>query len=511
MLDSSVNNKRIAKNTLYLYLRMAFSVIVSLYTSRVVLDTLGVTDYGIYSVVGGIVVMFKFINTSMSGATSRFLSYEMGRNNYPMLQKTFSSALIVHAIIALLILVLAETIGLWILVSKLDIPEDRMFAAHIVYQCSVLTMMLSVSQVPYNASIIAHEKFDVYAYVEILHVSLKLALVFILVIGNYDKLILYAVLVLLVSVIIRGVYWAYCRHRFMECHYEHVRDASYVKKLLSFSGWDMYGNMSVACRQQGGNILVNMFLGVTMNAASGVATSVHTHVFGFCNNVITASRPAIIKLYAQSNIVGMISAMANAAKVSMFLFLLIALPLYVEMDYVLGLWLVDVPAKSAAICRILLISQLFMLQNAILVIAIHATGRIKRISIQTGTLYLLNLIPVYVFLYLRYSIEYAYGTMILFSMLIYLSNIMIVKHQIPQFNTVNYLSNTILKTLLVTVPVGIVLCFVSVKLDSGLFRLAIQFCLTLFSISLLFYAFVLKPSERSQVRRIIKQKTHLKM
>ena len=265
MQDTTSNNKRIAKNTIMLYIRMFISMLVGLYTSRVVLATLGVEDYGIYGVVGGVVAMMGFLNASMSGATSRFLTFELGRGDKDRLAKTFSSALIVHIAIAIIVFILAETVGLWFLCNKLNIPEGRMEAAHWVYQFSILATMLSITQVPYNATIIAHEKMDVYAYMEILNVSLKLLIVYLLCIGNFDKLILYASLMLAVSILIMMVYRIYAIRQFPEAHFHWIWDKTYLRPLLSFSGWDLYGNACVIARQQGTNFLINIFYGVVFN------------------------------------------------------------------------------------------------------------------------------------------------------------------------------------------------------------------------------------------------------
>ena len=272
--EAPTSNKRIAKNALMLYIRMFISMIVGLYTSRVVLATLGVEDYGIYGVVGGVVSMMGFLNASMSGATSRFLTFELGRGDMKRLADTFSSALIVHIGIAIIVFIVAETVGLWFLCNKLVIPEDRMEAAHWVYQCSILSAMLGITQAPYNASIIAHEKMGVYAYVEILNVTLKLLIVYLLVIGDFDKLKLYAVLVLAVSVLIMLIYRIYCIRMFQETHFHFVWKKDILKPLLSFSGWNLYGNLGNMFQQQGTNFVINFFFGVVMNAAMSVGLTV---------------------------------------------------------------------------------------------------------------------------------------------------------------------------------------------------------------------------------------------
>ena len=274
MQDTTSNNKRIAKNTIMLYIRMFISMVVGLYTSRVVLATLGVEDYGIYGVVGGVGAMMGFLNASMSGATSRFLTFELGRGDKDRLAKTFSSALIVHIAIAIIVFILAETVGLWFLCNKLNIPEGRMEAAHWVYQFSILATMLSITQVPYNATIIAHEKMDVYAYMEILNVTLKLLIVYLLTIGDFDKLKLYAVLTFAVSLIIMMIYRIYCLRHFKESRFHWVWDKTYLTPLLSFSGWNLYGNFGGIAGNQANNFVINSFFGVVMNAAASVAFTV---------------------------------------------------------------------------------------------------------------------------------------------------------------------------------------------------------------------------------------------
>ena len=302
-MDSSISsNKRIAKNTAMLYLRLLISIVVGLFTSRVVLQTLGVADYGIFGVVGGVVSMFTFLNSALSGATSRFLTFEMGRGDQRKLSDTFCSALMVHFGIALIILVLAETIGLWFLCNKLVIPAGRMSAAHVVYQCSILGMVFAVMQVPFSAAIIAHEKMDVFAYIELLNVFLKLGMVFCLLIGNFDKLILYSVLVLCVHAFISFVYAFYGLRHFPETHFRWVWRKDILIGLTSFSGYNLFGNFGAVFNLQGINFLINIFFGVILNAASSVASTVSGIINGFVSNIVMAFRPPITKAYAQGDI-----------------------------------------------------------------------------------------------------------------------------------------------------------------------------------------------------------------
>ena len=321
--QTSDNNKRIAKNTLYMYMRMGITMLVQLYTSRVVLQTLGVEDYGIYGVVGGIVAMMGFLNASMSGATSRFLTFELGKGDKDRLEKTFSSALIVHIIIAAIVFIVAETVGLWFLCNKLVIPENRMNAAFCVYQMSIISAMLSITQVPYNACIIAHEKMDVYAYVEILNVTLKLLIVYLLVIGNFDKLILYSALYFVTSFIVMMAYRVYCLRNFFETKFHWIWNKEYLRPLLSFAGWNLFGNFGSIVGNQASNLVINSFFGVLMNAAASVALTVCGIVTQFASNAMTAFRPPITKLYAQGKVIEMQSLTLLALKAIMILYTIV--------------------------------------------------------------------------------------------------------------------------------------------------------------------------------------------
>ena len=498
------SNSRIAKNTVFLYLRMLLSLVVSLYTSRVVLQVLGAQDYGLYSVVGGIVIMFGFLNSSMSGAPSRFLTYEIGRKDDERLKDTFSSAMEVHIAIALVIFVVAETVGLWLLAYKLNIPEGRMGAAHVVYQTSVLSMMVGVTQVPYNASIIAHEKMDVYAYVEMLNILLKLVIVYVLLIGNLDKLILYAFLILGVSVFIAVIYRVYCIRKFKECHFHAVWRPKVIKPLLTFSGWDLYGNMSGTVQQQGINMIVNHFLGVAINAASGIATTVNVAVAGFAKNIIMAFRPQIIQNYAQGNIGAMSKLMTNASKYCLMLFLAMSLPLIAVMPYVLQLWLTEVPAKTVEICRIVLLTNIPGLLNSIVVIGIHATGKIKRLSFISGSLFLLTLLPVYIVLYADGAVEEVYWCTFISMGGVFISDSIILKRNIPDFPLSLFLVETFGKTIPAAIAVVFILYLITQRCPSGFSQLMLSVTVSLIGFGTYTYYFAIDRATRSKVNEKIK-------
>jgi O-antigen/teichoic acid export membrane protein len=389
--NSKETNRRIAKNTFLLYCRMLISTVISLYTSRIILETLGAEDFGIYGVVGSITAIFIYVNSSMSGATSRFLTFELGKQNIDKLKKTFSVALTIHILIAILIFILGETIGLWFFENKLVVPAGRMDTARWVYQLSIIGAIITVTQVPYNASIIAHEQMQVYAYIEIGKSFLNLGIVFLLKIRNFDRLILYAILFLCVSAIISLVYRIYCVHHYLECNYKFCWDTKIIKPMLAFSSWNLYISFGSSVRTQGVNILLNMFFGAVLNAAYGIAMQVQHAMLAFAYNFLNAIRPQIIKQYVGKKIDKMLHLLYNGSKFSFLLVLLLAIPLIIENHFILSIWLKEAPDYSVVFCQLVLVNCLLYSMSAIVEIAIHATGKIKKYSIFTGSVYLLVL------------------------------------------------------------------------------------------------------------------------
>lgn len=495
------SNRRIAKNTVALYLRMFLTMIVGFYTSRVVLNTLGVQDYGIYGVVGGVIAMMGFLNAAMAGATSRFLTFELGRGDSARLARTFSSALIIHMGIALVVMVLGETVGLWFLCNKLVIPPSRIEAAHWVYQLSILSSMIGITQAPYDASIISHEKMNVYAYVEILNSLLKLAIVYLLVLGHFDKLKLYAVLTLAVSVTIMMIYRVYCLRHFKETRFHWVWDKAILKPMLSFSGWDLYGNACVTARQQGINFLINMFFGVTLNAASSIATTVTGMISGLVFNVITAFRPQIIKQHAQNKIEEMQSLMANAAVITIILYGILLTPCFFEMPLLLHIWLGIVPAHAVDFCRILLFSSTIGLINSIVNIGIHATGDIKKISLITGSIFLLSLPAVYIFFKLKFDVDYAYFTLVFVNFLVVTSDLIILKKQIKNIHILAIVKS-IAASLTVVAISALPTYWVYLNIHESLLRLCIITIInTILLLSISYFFFI-----DEETRKILKNK-----
>lgn len=505
MQDTTSNNKRIAKNTIMLYIRMFISMLVGLYTSRVVLATLGVEDYGIYGVVGGVVGMMGFLNASMSGATSRFLTFELGKGDKERLAKTFSSALIVHIGIAIVVLILAETVGLWFLSSKLNIPAERMQAAHWVYQLSILSAMFGITQVPYNAAIIAHEKMDVYAYVEILNVSLKLLLVYLLCIGNFDKLILYASLMLAVSILIMMVYRIYAIRQFPEAHFHWIWDKTYLRPMMNFSGWDLYGNMCVVARQQGNNFLVNIFYGVVFNAASSIATTINGVIKGLVYSTVTAVQPQIIKSYSQGNYKDMENLVCNASLYIVLLFGCAIIPVLLDIGFVLKMWLGIVPQKADIFCKIMILSTAICTVNVILGTCLHATGNIKRISFHSGTLFLISLLPVYFFFKQGMAVEMSYWTILFFDICVTTMNLYNIKKQIPELNILK-LVYTILKPIIIIAVLFPIPYLFYVNMGEGFLRLLIISMVNVMDIALFSFFIILSKQQRILIVSFLKSK-----
>ena len=434
MHQSEPSARRIARNTLMLYFRTFLSVVVGLYASRVVLSTLGVEDYGILGLVGGIVSIFGFLNISLEGATSRFITYDLELNNVENLKQTFNSAFQSHFIIAFIVFFLSETIGLWFVNNQLDIPQERYFAANCIYQLSVLSAVIGITQAPYSAVILAHEQMDVYAWFEILNAFLKLVIVWLLQLASFDKLIFYGILSFVVTVLIRFIYRIYCHRHYPESHLCFYWKPEILRKLFSFTGWNLYADASVTIRQQGINILINRFFGVALNAACSIAAIVQGTVWTCGYYVLAAFRPQIIKQYAKRNFVLMQQMMSNSLKFTLLFFLLVSVPAILCMPTLMNLWLGKVPEYAIIIAQILLIDNLFGLINHTFYIGIQSQGDIRKFSFVNGTLKLLCL-PC-IFLLLRVTthptIPFAFNVVVLIA-ITYL-NMRLLKVKIPQLD-----------------------------------------------------------------------------
>ncbi len=387
---SQVNSKRIAKNTIMLYVRMMVIMLVTLLTSRLVLDALGFVDYGIYNVVGGVISMLSFINNSMTISVQRYFSYEIGKRDAQGLNKIFNIAFQAHILIALMFLIIAETIGLWFVSTQLTIPKDRVFAAMWVYQSVVFSSILTITQVPYAAMIIAKEKMNIYAYLSVLDVFLKLVIVYILYLHIFDNLILYAILTMLVNSITIICYRIYVIKSFCESRILKYWNIHQLKELFSFASWSMLGEIAWAFTGQGVNILLNIFFGPVINAARGISSQVDAAVRSFVQGFQTAVNPQLIKSYAADEIKEMLHLLYRSIRFSYFLLFLLALPLIIEMDFVLGLWLKSVPKHAVLFCRLSLICSLVDTLSNLLTQIPRASGKVRNYQMVVSTILLLN-------------------------------------------------------------------------------------------------------------------------
>lgn len=407
MGSHSENTRRIAKNTIFLYVRMLFSMLVSLYTSRLVLQALGVEDYGIYNVVGGFVAMFSILSGSLSAAVSRFLTFELGRGNSKRLRDVFSTSLNIHIVLSIIIIVLSETVGLWFLNNKMVIPIERMYAANFVFQFSIVSFVLGLLSVSYNASIVSHENMKVFAYIGISDILIRLFIVLFISYSSlhFDRLIIFALLILCESVLMQVIYYIYCRRSFSECRYQFVFKRELFKEVAGFAGWNFIGASSAVLRDQGGNLLLNLFFGPAMNAVRGISQQVNGAVSAFVNNFMVAVNPQITKSYASGDYSYMMSLIFYGARFSFYMLFVLSLPILINTEYVLYLWLGEYPEHTVSFVRLVLIFSLIESISNPLITSMLATGRIKVYQIIVGGLQMLNFPLSYIFLRLGFPPE----------------------------------------------------------------------------------------------------------
>ena len=392
MTDQSANI-RLAKNTILLYGRMIILMLISLYTSRVILNALGVVDYGIYNVVGGVVAMFSMISASLSSAITRFMTYELGKNNSVKLPIVFSTSVNIQIILVLIIICIAETIGLWFLNYHLVIPENRIDAANWCYQFSLITFSINLISVPYNASIIAHEKMSAFAYISIIEAIGQLIIAFLIQQNPFDRLILYGLLLCLLAILVRFIYTIYCNRQFKECHFSLLIDKRLIKQMLFFAGWNMYGTCSAVLRTQGNNILLNMFFGPAVNGAQAIATKVNAVVANFVQKFIVAINPQITKSYAVGDKENMFNLVFQGGRFSFYLILLLSMPIILNTNYILVIWLKLVPEYTVIFIQLILILEMCESLSHTMVTAILAEGNIKKYMLIVGSLQMLN-VPI---------------------------------------------------------------------------------------------------------------------
>lgn len=498
------NNKRIAKNTVFLYIRQMLVMAVQLYTSRVVLNALGVENYGIYNIVGGVVVLFSFINNSLSSATQRFLNFELGKGNVDRLGRVFSMSLTIHICVAFIVVVLAETIGLWFLNTQMNIPWERIGAANWVYQFSILVICINFIQVPYHASVVAYEKMSFFAYIAIVEVGLKLLIVFLLLYVRYDKLKLYSILTFCVSVVVFLCYKRYCNIQFNISRYQYFWDKEMFSRLLGFSGWMLCGAAAGVGATQGVNIFLNIFHGVAVNAAMGISNQVNVAVNQFVSNFQTAFMPQVIKLYAVGDMPQLRILTNRASRFSFLLLFALACPLMLNVDFVLCLWLKNVPPHATTFCVLVLVYSLIESVSKPVGFVLHATGRVKFYNISMSIALFMNIVFSYVFLKLGFQPEVVLVVSILVC-IVCLGIRLLLARRYHTLKIRDYVCNVLLRSLGVSLLVLPLPLYVSMCLSrwTGFFTSSSIF---IFLLAVVAYFIGLTRAERSKVGALIRAK-----
>ena len=499
---------KIAKNTFIMYIRMFVMLLIGLYTSRVVLNTLGVSDYGIYNVVGGVVSMFAVISSSLSSSISRFITFEIGHGDISKLKDIFSTSVLAQVILAIFMFLIMELVGIWFLNYKMNIPITRLGAANMVMHCSILTFVFALINTPFNAEIIAHERFGIFAYITLAEACLKLLIVYILDVSPYDKLKTYAVLLLLVAVVFQVVYIVYCKKMFEECTIRLRLNKKLIKEMTGFAGWSFWGNASWILNSQGIDVLINLFFGVTLNAARGIANQVNSVVQGFVSNFTVTLNPQITKSYAQNNFDNLHKLVFVGAKYSYFLMLIFSIPICLETKQLLVLWLKVVPDYSVIFVRLTLISTMIFVLGMTLTVAQSSTGKMKRMAMGTSLLTFLEFPFVYICFKYGMSAISCYIVHIVIYFTLLFVKIQIVKRDI-RITCMAFIRSVLFKVLLVTILAIPIPMFVYCQLNETVLRLLLVSFASILSSLLFIYCLGMNNNERKILISYVKNKISL--
>ena len=507
-MDTSSNNRRIAKNTIILYLRMILLMVVNLYTSRVILSALGIEDYGIYNVVGGVVAMFGFINIAMANGTLRYLTFELGRKNYSRLRSVFITSVNIHLLIALVAVILAETVGLWFLNNKMVIPDERMGASMWVYQFSVVSTTVMFASVPYNACIVAHERMSVFAYISIFEAAMKLVISLVLCLFQGDRLILYGLMLLCVQILVRIIYGVYCRRHFEEARYELRFDRCLFREMLSFSGWNLWGSTASVAMTQGLNILLNVFFGPVINAARGVAAQVQSAVIQFATNFQTALNPQIIKSYASRELDYMHSLIFRSSRFSFCLLFCLCLPVFIETDMLLGLWLKEVPMYSSEFLRLILCASIIQSVSSPLMTSAQATGKVRVYQSVVGCILIMVLPAAYIVLKLGGSPISVFITEIAVCAVAFIVRLLIVR-SIIHFSLRAFFTNVLLRCVLVAITAVVVPFLLNMFIGDSIVSSLVVCAVSVMSASSATLLIGMTKNEREAIFKAVRGRLHI--
>lgn len=504
MSDTSINNKRIAKNTLFLYLRMGLVLVVSLFTTRVVLQALGVEDYGINNVVSGFVTMFAFLNTSMSNGVQRFYNFSLGKKNEYSITDVYNTALQIQIILSVILLFLLETFGLWYIHTQMVIPDERFSAALWVFHFSVLSLVLLVLQIPYSAAIMAYERMDYYAYLSIFDVMAKLGIAYAIKYAAIDKLILYGALNMIVSLICFFLYYGYSKHQFHELKTDLKIRKEIFQPMLSFSGWNVFGSFAYMIKGQGLNMLLNVFFGPVVNAARGISTMVMSAIQGFQANIVIAFRPQLVQSYAAGDNSRVLKLFYSLSKASFILLAMLSIPVIIEINYILHLWLGDtIPDYTIQFTILVLVNMVISSLNTPVSQVVHATGKMKLYQIGTSTMVCAILPASWIFLKLGFDPVSVYWVSLIITIINqYVCNLLL--RRIYTYSLMEYGIKVIIPCVLFSILVPIPPYIITTLIPSSFLRLLITGCISVVTSVAVSYLFVLDKSEKQMVLSFIK-------
>lgn len=496
---TSDNNKRIAQNTLLLYIRMLFMTIIGLYTSRVILDKLGEVDFGIYNVVSGFVTLFAVISGAMTSATQRFLSFEIGKGSNGNVKDIFSTMIYIHIFLALIILVLGEVAGVWFLNNHMNFPVDRYNAVNWVFQLSLFIFILNVINVPYNGALIAYEKMSAFAYFSIFDAVFKLAICYVITIIHFDKLITYAALMAFIQILLLLMYFAYCSAKFPECRFTGNFNKKYGRNVGAFVGWNLIGSLSTIAKEQGVNVVLNIFFGPVVNAARGIAYQVLSKINGFVANFQMALNPQIIKYYASGEYEDMYKLVFRGAKLSYLLLLTLSLPVVIEASLILNLWLKEVPNYTVIFLQIAIFTALMNTLSNPLVISMQASGKIRDYQIVVGSISLLTLPIVYVVLKTGAEPYMAMIVAFIIEFICHFTRLYMLVRSI-NFPMLRFLKEVTLRVLVITLLAIILPILANQLIDTIWIRFLIVCFLSIVSTTILGYYIGFNKIERDNLR-----------
>lgn len=503
--QTSDNSKRIAQNTIYMYIRMSITMLVQLYTSRVVLGNLGIEDYGIYNVVGSFIVAFTFISGPLGTATQRFMNFELGKKEKGRVNLIFNMSLYVYAVITLLLFLIIEIVGEWFLYNKMQMPDDRMGAAQWAFHMSAVTLVFSLLKTPFESIIVTHERMSYYAYISVIEVLLKLLNAVSLAYFTYDKLKLYALNQFVITVIVFCALLMFCRKNFtQQIRMRKVWNKEIFFNMLSFSGWSLFGSVASMSANQGLNILLNIFYGVVVNAAMGIANQVNAAVNQFVTNFQIAFRPQIVKCYAAGEIQQLKKLIMNTSKYSYLLLFGLVCPLCFNMDYILKLWLKNPPEWAAQFTIFMLIYALLETLSAPMWMTVQATGKIRNYQLIISCLILLNIILSYIFLKMGFSPIVVLIIKCCLDITYLITRILFMRFKV-QFSIKLYIKEVFVRISLITIFCFIAMFFISELLEQGWGKLAVLWGSFIIIYSLLVYTIGINARERDIIVHVVKK------